>query len=170
MTKADAVPLAFITAELALYGTISTQARQHMKGEETYNMDDPMLWRKVGMNSGIFGLLGNQMFSDHNGFNMKLIGVLGRSINAGIATADSILSELNQQFLNGDDNNLLADLAKEAKIFVPFQSAPAVGVAFERIVYDNLQRSLDPDYDAKLREKERKLRADHDIEFIGYGR
>ena len=144
----------FVTMTVA--GALGLQGREMLKGRDPLDMLDKEFWGKAMMTGGGLGILGDFMFSNRNeygqGLGQTIAGPQIQMINdfLGLTVGNAL------QLAAGEDTNFGREAATFAKRYTPGTSAWFARLALERLLWDNLQKMVDPEADRRFRRYERK--------------
>ena len=126
-----------------------------VKGRDPQPMDTPKFWLAAQLQGGGLGIFGDFVFSEKNRFGSGLAETLAGPV-AGLA-ADAIripVSNFNLA-IEGKDTKFGRDAANFLRYNTPVASSFwPTRLAFDRLVFDQLQMMLDPEADAQMRRAE----------------
>ncbi len=153
--------LAMIMIGTTMIGAVSIALKDLTKGK---TIDDPEkfftkeLLISSFMQGGGMGLFGDFLFKDASRFGR---GPVTEALGPMVGMADDVFRATKGNFdkaISGEDPNFLRDTFRVTK-----RNIPVVGslwytrLALERLLLDNLERLIDPRFDSKMHERERKL-------------
>jgi hypothetical protein len=153
----------FIGASLVA-GAFIQQAQQIINGKTPRDMNDPRFYAQALATSGGMGIFGNFLFADYtqlgNTFQSTLLGA-----NAGFLESAAELTigaaakalDPNREVKIGDP------LAKFVRSNVPTLWWNRLLV--ERLILDNTERFINPQYDNRIRRVEKKMKKDFNQEY-----
>ena len=148
-----------------LFGAVSMQEKAIAKGQDPRPMTTPEFWVAAMLQGGALGIFGDFLFADSNRFGG---GLVATSAGPLAGTAED-LWRLTQGTLvkkvKGDDSNFGRELVRFLKMNTPVSSIWYVRKAFEGIVWDNLQRLVDPDFDRANRRMMQRAERDYQTGF-----
>ena len=157
--------LTSIAVSTTVLGAIAIQAKEMSRGKDPRDMTDPKFWAAAFIQGGGAGIYGDFLFSDANRFGGGVIqSFLGPVPGFANNVAQLTLGNI-QEFLQGKDTNIGADLVRFARGYTPGGSLWYTRLAFERGVLDQLQLMADPKAKSKLRRYESKRRKDYGQKF-----
>ena len=157
--------LASIAISTTVLGGIAIQMKEVSRGKDPRDMKDPKFWGAAFVQGGGAGIYGDFLFSDANRFGNGLIDAsLGPVVGFGNDVAALTLGNA-QEFFQGKDTNLGADLVRFARSYTPGGSLWYTRLAFEREVLDQLQLMADKKAKSKFRRLESKRRKDYGQKF-----
>ncbi|MGE0698274.1 MAG: hypothetical protein AB7O57_04190 [Hyphomicrobiaceae bacterium] len=134
-------------ATLTVLGMVSMQLKQLAKGEDPRDMADPRNWGAAMVQAGGFGIMGDFFLADQNrlggGLTQTIVGPIpGRAADVLKATIGNIqeASDPKKQKTNAG-----RELLKNVRSWDPLASLWFTRLAWDRLVYNNLQRVVDPE-------------------------
>lgn len=144
---AGAVYAGAALATLTMLGMVSMQAKQIAKGEDPRDMTDWRNWSAAMVQAGGFGIYGDFFLADQNrlggGLVQTIVGpVPGRAADLMKATIGNIQEASDPTKLK---TNAGRELLKNVKAFDPLASLWFTRTAWDRLVYANQQRAVDPE-------------------------
>jgi hypothetical protein len=155
------------TAQVVLGGTILGALGQQMyeiaHGKDPMDMEDPKFWLKAATRGGGVGILGDFAFSDQNrfggSFSDTLLGpVLGEEIPKA---ANLTLGSGQQMLMTGTTKGKGKELSDFARVFTPGHSLWYTNLAMDRLIFDEVQRQIDPNYAESFSRAEEAAMRDH---------
>lgn len=150
--------VAHLVIGTAVLGTFGEQLSQISKGRDPLPLDPTTeegrkVWQKGLLRGGGLGIFGDFIFSDVNrfggGITQTLLGPIGGSEIPGLfkLTVGNIQDR-------GDKGG--RDLVRFAKLMTPGRSLWYTTLATERLIFDEIQKQIDPDYARNFRSIERR--------------
>jgi len=141
---------------MAVAGALGLQGREMLKGRDPLDMLDPKFWGKAMLTGGGLGIIGDFLFAERNEYGRGLggtiagpqVGMINDFLNLTIGNA--------YQLSAGEDTNFGREAATFAQRYMPGSSAWFARLALERLLWDNLQKMVDPEADRRFRRYERK--------------
>lgn len=131
-----------------LMGGLALQLKALAGGKDPRPMDDPEFWGAAALQGGGFGIFGDFLQSAENRFGGTLAVTLGGPVVQDLGDAVSIPLSKKPAW----------SAAKLAKQNLPGQSLWYAKLGFDRLVADQIQEEIDPDYRASWRRMERRAR------------
>jgi len=166
MTRAKFAAQIIIGA--TVMGALGEQMSQIAKGKDPLDMADSKFWLKATSRGGGFGIFGDFIFSDVNRFGGGIAStflgpVLGQEIPKAVKLTVGNAQEL---ITEGHMKNAGRELTDFARLMTPGRSLWYSSLAMDRMVYDEIQMQLDPDYGESFQRQEDAARRDYDQEFF----
>lgn len=152
---------------MSVMGALAMQLKEVAKGKDpraAFGDDMAAFWGAAVLQGGGFGILGDFLGASENRFGGGLASTLA---GPGVSTVQNVSSlTLGNAFkaIRGDDTTVGRDLVKLLKQETPGGSLWYGRLAFERLVLDQLQQEIDPDYRASFR-RMKKLADERGQEF-----
>ncbi len=169
-----AVDRKFDHAAMVLFGTtvmgaVAQQLKDVSKGKTPQDMNSYQFWTRATLQGGGLGLYGDFIFGDYSRFGRSPLTELGGPV---VGLIDDLMGatkgNLDKVFA-GDgervDRNIGRDLFRVAKRNIPLVSVWYGRLAVERLVLDNLERLIDPNFDSRIGKYERKMKSETGQEF-----
>lgn len=139
-----------------LLGAVSVQLKELSKGRDPRPMDNPRFWGAAFLQGGGVGIFGDFLSAETSRAGGGLAetiagpvaGVAGDVIRAGASNA--------QRLAEGKDPLIGRDIANLARRYTPGTSLWYGRLGLDRLVWDELQRFLDPEAERQWRAAERR--------------
>ncbi|MFG1222151.1 hypothetical protein [Xanthobacter wiegelii] len=148
---------AFVLFNL-LAGAAAIQARAVIYGKTPEAMDNPGFWVRSGLQSGSLGVYGDLINASTSRTGRSPISDLaGPAIGAAEDVA-RLSSQQLRRLMEGDDTTFGAELVRTARRYDP--SLWYTRLAVDRLLFDQLQTLVDPDYRASFRRAEKAAQRD----------
>jgi len=129
-------------------GALALQLKAIASGKDPREMDSPEFWAAAGLQGGGFGIFGDFLSSTQNRFG----GGIGQTLAGPIAQDIDALGRV----ITSDKPAW--DAIKLGKQLMPGQSLWYSKLAFDRLITDQIQEELDPNYRRSWRRMERYAR------------
>ena len=146
--------LASLIATTTLMGAVSWQMKHISKGRDFENMDpreNLSFWMKAMGQGGGLGLFSDFLFADMTRFGQGALQQVAGPI-AGFADDVFSLTAGNvQQYAGGTKTNLGKELIRFTHRYLPGSSLWYSRLALERLIFDELERMVDPNAAANFR-------------------
>jgi hypothetical protein len=147
-------------------GAVSEQLTQIARGKDPLDMTNLSFYPKAAMRGGAWGLVGDIVFQDQNRFG----GGLWEGLLGPVAGQVEDLSKLTvgnvQELLAGDDTNIGREISRFVESNTPGRTLWYSRLATERIIFDELDRLLDPKAHAAFRSTEQRAQTDYRQKFF----
>ena len=146
-----------------LAGAIAIQAKNVVYGKDPENMGRGDFWAKAaiaGGGLGVYGDLVNSAFT-RTGRN-PAVEFAGPALQAGEDIARLTSSQLRKLY-EGDDTTFLAELTRAARRMTP--NTFYTRLAVDRLMWDQIQIMVDPDWRGSFRRMEQRLKQDSGARF-----
>lgn len=135
----------FITT--TLLGGLAMQLKEISKGRTPEDMNNPEFWARAAVQGGGFGIFGDFVQASQNrfggGFAETLAGPVAGTVGDVLRVGGKMIGDAADPEKDVNPNDAL-NLGKN---FVPGQSLWYARAAFQRVVLDQIQREIDPNYD-----------------------
>lgn len=147
-----------LAAGATILGAVALQASEMLYGRDPQDMTDPSFWGRAILKGGGFGVIGDLVAAGESswggGFGSFLSGpapkVLGDVWNLSVGNAVELIT--------GEDTHFGRDLVKFLDRYTPGADIPIAGVALDRLLWDSLQKLLDPEAENAMLEAATKRR------------
>lgn len=157
--------LANLFIGMTAVGYLSMQAKEIAKGRDPRSIDSAGDAAKVfgaaAVQGGGLGIFGDFFFADQNRFG----GGPWETIAGPVFSFGADVSKLTigniQQAVAGEDTDLGREMVRFLKRYTPGSSAWYARLALERLIWDELQRSLDPEADKIYRRQIKDARREY---------
>ena len=154
--------LAAVAGGSFVMGALAIQVRQIVQGKEPRkDMDTAGFWLAAGLQGGGAGLFGDFLFQDYNRFGQSIGGTLAGPI---VGTAQSLLKAGDLYGLaegNWSAREFASDVFKVGTREIPGINLWYSRLVVERMMLDQVEKMIDPKYDARMRRLERKNKKEH---------
>ena len=150
-----------------IMGALAVQLKDMAKGRDPRPMGSASFLGAAILQGGGAGILGDFLFADHNRFGGGLSATVAGPV-VGLADQAVRLTAGNIQELitEGEAKGMGTELVRFARSLTPGQNLWYTRLAFERAVFDNLQKAVDPDYNQRFRRIERRAEKDYGAGFF----
>jgi len=147
-------------------GALSEQLVQVSRGKDPLDMTEPSFWPKAMMRGGSLGLLGDIVFQDQNRFGGGLWeGILG-PVAGQVEDVSKMTVGNVQELLAGEKTNAGRELSRFVEQNFPGRTNWYTRLAMERILFDEIDRALDPRANAAFRAIEQRAQTDNKQKFF----
>ena len=149
-------PLLSVALGSALFGALSLQTRQVITGKDPRDMSDVNFWVQAELQGGGLGMFGDFLFADYNRFGQGLGSALLGPVAGSLENIIKI-GDLDTLGTDADLEKMLADTWKIANREIPVVRLWYTRLVLERMLLDQVEKSLDPGYDKRMRRIERRM-------------
>lgn len=153
--------LAQFAIGMTLAGAFSVQMKDIVKGRDPRDMTDWKFWAAAFMTGGGGTILADFLFSDVNRYGGGFEATIGGPLAGTITDATNLTVGNVAELIEGKETNALPELVRFAKGITPGQSMWWGRLIMDRLMWDQLQREVDPKAYSKWRRHERKLKRDY---------
>lgn len=134
-------------------GALTTELSDIAKGRDPRPMDTTAFWGAAMLKGGGLGIYGDFFFDQLNRFGSGLSQtVAGPAVGFYDALRNLSFGNISQ-IIEGKDTNFGSELVRFMSRYTPGTSIWYLRGALERVVFDNLQRWMDPQADRKIRRR-----------------
>lgn len=149
-----------------LFGAAAYQAKQVAAGRDPQDVADPAFWGAALLQGGGLGIYGDFLFSNLNryggGFATTISGpTVQRANDFWTLTAGNVA-----QLFSGEKTHFGRELVKFARGNTPGSNIWYLRLAFERVVFDQLQFLADPEANKAFKRKQQTYRRETGQEFF----
>jgi hypothetical protein len=154
--KNKAEYFAWLFGGMTAMGAIGTQLTDISRGRDPQDMTVPGFWSQAVMRGGSGGLLADLLLQEGRyGGNMDAL--LGPVWNTGQQVSNLTIENV-RELMKGEDTNWGREFSRFVEQNMPGRSLWYVRLGFERLLFDNLDRALDPEAEKEFAKVERKRR------------
>lgn len=157
--------LAQLVIGLGVMGALAAQTKQIVAGKDPIPMDPSTeegrkFWMKAMLQGGGAGIFGDFLFSDVNRFGSGLGDtLLGPVFGSQRSALEKLtIGNLQELFQEGEAKDAGRELFRFAEMMTPGRSLWYSRLALERLVLDEIERTLDPDAPRRWAQYENRLR------------
>ena len=152
--------LALTSIGTTVMGGAAIQLKQIIAGK-TPKEQDHKFWTAAMLQGGGLGIFGDVLFGDYSRFGRDPIIDMFVGPSAGLASDTYRAFKGNfDRMVDGKDVNMKRDLFKIAKRNTPLINLWYSRLMVERLLTDNIEKALDPNYHKRRRKYEKKLKKD----------
>lgn len=150
-----------------ILGALAEQLSQISKGKDPLPMDDDRFWLKAASRGGGAGIFGDFIFSDVNRFGGGITDtMLGPVLGQEIPRAVKLTIGNVQDMVAGRETHAGRELTEFARLMLPGRSLWYSSLAFDRLIFDQIQIGLDPDYADSFARQEQAAMRDYGQEYF----
>jgi len=140
-------------------GAAAIQARDIVYGKTPRDMFDKKFMFAAMAQGGGFGIFGDFMFSDMSRFGSDPFKTLaGPVVGFASDTARVFKGNFDKMLDDGTETKFRADLFQFAERYTPAVKLWYTRLFLERLILDQLERSIDPNFDNRMRRIENRNR------------
>lgn len=142
-----------------LLGGASLQARDMINGKTPRDMKEGKFWQAALLQGGGFGIFGDFLFSDQSRFGSDLFKTMaGPVVGFGNDVFKVFKGNFDKALDEDEESKFFSDLFQFSKRYIPAVKLWYTRLFLERMVLDQVERSIDPNYDNRMRRLEDKNR------------
>jgi hypothetical protein len=161
--------LAELTIALTIGGAISNQLFNIVKGKDPQNPADPdkalAFWGAAVLKGGALGPFGDLLFSETNRWGGGLGETIGGPVvSLGVDVLRKTFSNV-QAGVQGKPTHVGKDLLDFVHYNAPGNNLFYARLAFNRVLFDQIELMIDPKAPQRLRDLQRKTKKDYGNEF-----
>nr|DAH75460.1 MAG TPA: structural protein [Caudoviricetes sp.] len=157
-----AIYLAKLIPMMTIAGAATVQAQALISGRDPSDMGSPQFWLESFVRGGGAGMMGDLVNSSTtrggDGLKEFLMGPAPNTIST--ATGDLIKTLASPDYWNGDKQVSGKTFAQHIKAWVPGSSLWYTKLATDRLIFDNIQAMVDPDYRTSFSRYEKRMKKD----------
>jgi len=150
---------------MTILGAAAMQIKELINGKDPRNMnpmESPSFWGAAFMQGGGLGIYGDFLFSDVNRFGGGLPDTVAGPVIGGLADPFRNLTIGNMsEFLQGEDTNIGREAVRFARRNTPGSNIWYMRLAWERMLFDELDKLADPKARQRFRRQMRKRKKDY---------
>jgi hypothetical protein len=142
----------------SIAGASAMQAKNLVYGKTPEDMDNATFWAKAFLQGGGIGIYGDLLNSSFSRSGRSPLADLAGPIGGMAEDAARLSSGQVRKLYEGGDTTLGAEAVKTLRRYTP--GTFFTKLAVDRLIFDQLQMLVDPDYRASFRRAERRLQQD----------
>lgn len=134
-----------LIAGATIMGAVSLQILNLLAGRDVEAMDSKEFWGRAVLKGGGFGVMGDLMVAGESSYGGGLGSYFG---GPGLQLGGDIiaLSVGNMmELMQGEQTNVGREIVRTLNTYTPGTDLPVVGLAIDRLLWDSLQKFLDPE-------------------------
>lgn len=144
-----------------ILGGAAMQARQIIQGKEARDINKEFVGAAM-MQGGGFGIFGDFLFKDYSRFNQSFLATLGGPVLGFANDAVRVFKGNFDKALDDDqETKFIADFSQFASRNIPAVKLWYTRLLLERLALDGIQRSVDPNFDDRMRRIEGKMKKEY---------
>lgn len=139
-----------------ILGGAAMQARDVLYGKTPRDMDGKF-WAAAMMQGGGFGIFGDFLFSDQSRFGQDIFKTMAGPMVGFATDAYKVFKGNFDKALDDDkEAHFMADLFQFSKRYIPGVKLWYTRLLLERLMLDQAERAIDPNFDNRMRRLENK--------------
>ena len=145
----------------AVMGSIAYEIKQIAAGKTPTKPEDMGVryWLNAIIYGGGLGIFGDFLFSDQNRYGGSFSKTLAGPVASFIGDSINLTFGNAAQLISGEKTNAGKELAAFIQRYTPGSSLWYARVALERILFDSIERLINPDFDSDNRRNINKLKS-----------
>jgi hypothetical protein len=161
MANGQVAPIFTLLAQGIVFGVAIVQLKELLKGNPPLQWDDPSLYARGLVQSGVGGIMGDIMFKDPEQYKRSIIAEMVGPVAS--VTGDTALQALTvaktsiQGFIDGETDTDWKPFIRAGKSMVPFGTLWYLNAGIERGLMDALNTAIDPEYYENIQRREEKF-------------
>lgn len=148
--------MAVFGAQMTIMGAVAVQLKELSKGRDPMPMDRPVFWAAALMQGGGLGIFGDFFASETSRAGGGLAETLGGPVVGLGGDVIRIIASNTARVSEGKSLLLGRDIANLARRYTPGTTIFYTRLAFDRLVWDQMQDFLDPEALGQWRRAERR--------------
>jgi hypothetical protein len=144
-------------------GMAAMQAKNVVYGKDPENMGTASFWAKAAMAGGGLGIYGDLINSSMTRSGRSPVADIAGPVGGVFEDALRLTSGQVRKLYEGGDTTFGAELNRTLRRYTP--KTFYTRLAVDRLIYDQLQTLVDPDYRASFRRMEQRMKTDTGQEF-----
>lgn len=149
-----------------IMGGLAMQLKEVAKGRDPRAMDSPKFWGAAFIQGGGAGLFGDFLYSSGNRYGGGLTTALAGPVAAQISGAANAVAGNVRRAFQDKETRTGRDLSRFAQGMIPGGRIWYGRLALERLVYDEIDRLIDPDAPQRFRRIEERARREFGQKFF----
>lgn len=127
-----------------IMGSLAVQAKQMLRGKDPLDMDDPGFWMRAFAQGGGAGIIGDIIVQDTNRFGHGVVETFLGPVAGLLDDAWALTIGNVQQAVRGEEVDLADEMVRFASMYTPGSSLWYTRIALERLVFDELNKAVNP--------------------------
>lgn len=149
-----------------ILGAAAIQARQVLYGKTTRDMSDRKFWMAAAAQGGGFGIFGDYLFNDYSRFNQSFLTTFAGPMFGLVNDAARVFKgNFDRALDENDESRFFSDLYQFAERNIPAAKLWYTRLLLERLVLDQAERMIDPNFDTRMRRIEGKMQKEYGQQF-----
>lgn len=148
-------------AQMTVFGALAVQLKEIAKGRDPRPMDSAAFWSAALLQGGGVGIFGDFFASTTSRAGGGLAETVGGPVTGLVGDVGRMVSSNVQRVAEGKSLLLGRDAANFGRRYNPLATLWPTRVALDRMVWDQLQRVLDPEAEELWRQYDRRMKRDY---------
>jgi hypothetical protein len=146
-------------------GALAVLSKDVVMGKDPRPATTPEFWGAAVAQGGGLGIWGDFLFAAENRAGRGVIetatGPIGSLVkDTGLLTLGNLV-----EAAGGDDTNAAREVVSYVRRYTPGGTIWYTQLALDRLLFDQLEKAVDPNYERRMRQRIRKLQRDYGNEF-----
>jgi hypothetical protein len=154
--RSRAEVIAIFAAFTTLAGGVAMNLKEIAKGRDPRPMNTPEFWGAAALQGGGFGIMGDFLYASESRFGGGLAATVGGPLVGFTGDALKLTIGNAMQAARGEDTRAGRELVTFLRRHTPPGELWYLNLATQRLLFDNLQRALDPEAERYWRRAERR--------------
>ena len=142
-----------------LAGAAAIQAKSILAGKEPEKMGNASFWARSGVQSGSLGVYGDLLSASSSRTGRSFVADLGGPVIGAAEDVARLSSQQLRRLMEGADTTFGAEAVRTARRYDP--GTWYTRLAVDRLLFDQIQTLVDPDYRGSFRRQERAAERDY---------
>jgi hypothetical protein len=155
---------AYLSA-LALTGTLAgaatIQAKSLLQGKDTRPMNDPAFWGASFFQGGALGIFGDLLYQGYTRGGGALTATAVGPLGSLVEQIGRLTFPTMRRAYEGEPTRVGTELARAVRWNAPGTNLWYARLAIDRLIWDQLQTMVDPDYRGSFRRLEQRMERDY---------
>lgn len=152
---------AAMVLSMSAIGALRVQLGQISQGHDPQDMANPDFVLRSLLTGGGLGIYGDFLFQDHNRYGMGIAATVAGPVVGALGDTLKFTAGNLQEILDGKDPKILKDLAELSERYTPGSTIWYLRLTQERLLWDQLQKMVDPGFEDKVKRAEKRRLKDH---------
>lgn len=144
-----------------IMGGMAMQLKELAKGRDPRDMTDPKFWGAAALQGGGLGIFGDFLFAQKNRYGDGLSSTIAGPVFGLAADVTGLINENVSRAVQGEDTKVASGVIDLAQRYAPGASLWYLRAGLQNLVFDELQRMVDPKAQQRLRRLESRYRNDY---------
>lgn len=145
----------------AIMGGFALQLKEMAKGRDPRDMTTLEFWGAATLQGGGLGIFGDFLFSQKNRYDKGLISTIAGPVFGLAADVSGLVNQNATAAMQGKDTKVASGVLDLAQRYAPGGSLWYLRAGLQNLVFDELQKMVDPKAQKRLRRIEKKYKTDY---------